>query len=451
MTDPEQRLWQDVLSRLREAHPEICRPWFDDELALLGIRGGVLWVGVADEVKRVHLHRTCLDAFAGAAQAVTGQLVSVRFVAPGVSLDDLAARTGMLDPRAIADQVMADSQPLNPDLCFETFIIGHHNRLAVAFATAIAEKPGAAYNPFFMHAAVGRGKTHLLQAICLRILQTRPGVRLLYTSCGDFMNRYLECVQQGRMSEFRNRFRDVDVLAIDDVHFLAQREGSQEEFFHTFNSLAPIGRQVLMSSDAAPDQIPHLEARLVSRFMQGLVSEISAPDFETRLRILQMKASLRGLNLNDSVAGMIATQFHTNVRELEGAINSLQLRAKVENRPIDEALVRDFLGPRAEPPTVEVSIGAVLAVVAEHYAVKPAEIQGKRRHRSVTVPRHVCIYLARSHTRFSLEEIGGHFGGRDHSTVLHAIKLVDQRRKDDPEFDRIVDGFSKKLAGENRA
>jgi len=338
-----------------------------------------------------------------------------------------------------------ESLVVNPDYCFENFVVGPGNRMAHAAAMAIAVSPGRTYNPFFVHAGVGLGKTHLLQAVCLRIAENNPGAVMHYTSCEGFVTQYFESVQNGEMSDFRHRFRDVDVLVIDDIHFLAKRETSQEEFFHTFNALFQANKQIILSCDAPPEEIPALEERLVSRFKWGLVTKIEAPIFETRVAILKTKAQIRGLNLPDDVACFIAGKLNTNIRELEGAIVKLHIQSIVEQRPIDMNLAKEALGDSMPQPKGEPTLQAIISAVTEFYGVRLTDLQSKGRQRSIALPRQVCMFLARRCTRHSLEEIGGFFGGRDHTTVMHAVETVEEKCKADAEFDLVVRSLEERV------
>lgn len=331
-----------------------------------------------------------------------------------------------------------ESLVVNPDNAFDTFVVGPGNRLAHAAAMAVVSNPGRVYNPFFVHGGVGLGKTHLLQAVCLRLVEANPRLVLYYTSCENFVTQYVESVQSGEMSEFRHRFRDVDVLVIDDIHFLTKRDQSQEEFFHTFNSLYQAHKQIILSSDAPPEDIPQLEDRLVSRFKWGLVAKIEPPSYETRVEILKTKARLRGLEMPAAVAEYIAGRLDTNIRELEGAVVKLQIQAVVEKRPIDLDLARAALGDVPAPVVGEPTIQSIIDAVTEHYSIRLADLQSKHRQRSIALPRQVCMFLARRCTRHSLEEIGGFFGGRDHTTVMHAIRTVEERRTTDAEFENVL-------------
>ena len=338
-----------------------------------------------------------------------------------------------------------ESLVVNPDYGFENFVVGPNNRLAHAAAQAVAGNPGRAYNPYFVHGGVGLGKTHLLQAVCLRIVEANPRAQVYYTSCEGFVSQFFESVQSGEMAEFRHRFRDVDVLVIDDIHFLTKRDRSQEEFFHTFNSLFQANKQIILSSDAPPEDIPDLEERLVSRFKWGLVAKIEAPDYETRIQILKTKARLRGLVMPDDVAEFIAARIDSNIRELEGAVVKLQIQSVVEKCPIDLSLARAALGVEAEPTGGEPTIQSIINAVTDYYGIRLADLQSKHRQRSIALPRQVCMFLARRCTRHSLKEINGFFNKRDHTTVMHAIRTIDHRRTSQPEFDGVLKSLEDRI------
>ena len=346
----------------------------------------------------------------------------------------------------ISEPLYDDGLVLHPDYGFDNFVVGPNNRLAHAAALAVAANPGRAYNPMFVHGDVGLGKTHLLQAICLAILAQRPGAVIYYTSCEGFLTQFMDAVAAGAMSRFRHKFRHVDVLVVDDIHFLAKRDRSQEEFFHTFNSLHQGHKQIVLSSDAAPEDIPDLRTRLVSRFEWGLVAELTPPCYETRVEILKNKSRIRGMNLSDDVACDLAGRMDTNIRELEGAIVKLQVFANVEKKPIDLELVRacfnDPATPKSEP---RIQIQTIITAVTDYYNVKVTDLQSKRRQRSIAQPRQLCMYLARKHTRYSLEEIGGYFGGRDHTTVMHAVRTINDRRETDADFNTVVRSLEEHL------
>ncbi len=313
---------------------------------------------------------------------------------------------------------------LHEDYTFANFVVGSSNRFAYAAASAVAEAPGKSYNPFFLHGSVGLGKTHLLQAVCHQILERDPSTLMLYLSCEAFINQFISSLENNALSTFRHKYRNVDVLLIDDIHLLANKERTQEEFFHTFNTLYNLGRQIVLTSDAPPKEIPTLQERLVSRFKMGMVVEVGTPDFETRVNILRNKARLRGQTLPDDVAHFTAENVSTNIRELEGAVVRLLAYSSLVKQPLNVELAREVLADSMSTRTTAISIQDVVSIVTRFFNVKLSDLQSKRRNQSIAYPRQIGMYLARKHTRLSLEEIGGYFGGRDHTTVLYAIEKI---------------------------
>ena len=435
MSTADQELQQKMHAYLRRHHPEVCRHWFD-QIKIAGVEGGLLRLVVDEPVRLKYLQRACVALFTEAAQSASGRLLTVRFVASEVEKVDTSVKLDRVIKNNFGEDVseapiLIDEQLLlSPDYCFDAFVVGPGNRLAHAAAIAVTSKLGRAYNPFFVHGAVGLGKTHLLQSICQATLRNQPGARILYISCNTFMETFLECVKIGRMNDFRNRFRNVDLLVIDDIHFLSKREQTQEEFFHTFNMLHQSGRQIVLSSDAAPSDIPDLEQRLVSRFNSGLVARIDRPCYETRVSILKAKAKLHDLVLPEDVSAYVAARIDSNIRELEGALTKIRGFALATGRPIQLDLAKEALGVVAlvsGSKNNHPSMQSILDSVVSYYDVKLSDLVGKRRHKSIVLPRQVCMWLARHHTRYSLEEIGGYLGGRDHTTVLHAVRTVTAR------------------------
>ncbi|MFG0325793.1 MAG: chromosomal replication initiator protein DnaA [Phycisphaerales bacterium JB037] len=442
MTDPDRKIWDGMLAYLRAQHPAICRQWFE-EIEPLGVINGTLHLRAHSAVHRNYLHRQCLDPFTEAAQNVTGNLLSVRFLGPE---DEIAPPDNSPSLNGFAGvPALPDTLAINPDYNFGTFVVGPGNRYAHAAALAVGDSPGITYNPLFIHGMVGLGKTHLLQAICLRIQERDPDATIHYLSCEDFVSHFTEAIRTGQVAHFRHWFRDVDILVLDDIHFLASRERSQEEFFHAFNTLYQQGKQIVLSSDAPPEEIPDLEDRLVSRFKCGLVSELEPPDFETRVAILKSKAAIRGLILPDDVAAYVASRVDRNIRELEGAITKLHIRASADRRSIDMDLAHAALGEKPAAAVRGPTIQTIIDVVTDFYSVKLTDLQSKRRQRSIAQPRQICMYLARRLTRHSLEEIGGYFGGRDHTTVMHAVKAVESRSTTEPDFEIIIKDLESRI------
>ena len=480
MPGHDHQVLDDVLAHIRAEHPAVARRWFND-LEPLGIVSGTFGVRAHSDLHRDYLRRNGLDAFNDAVRSVTGQLIAVRVLGPTdqwvsatknekstqekvnqANQADLKVevRPDVLGAGGIQGKSVAsikkpvsqvthvaserawldhdESLPINPDYGFDQFVIGPNNQMAHAASVAVADNPGHAYNPLFIHGGVGLGKTHLLQAICLKIKQQHPGIVMHYVSCDGFMTQFMSAVQSGKMVEFRHTFRDVDILVVDDIHFLAKRDRTQEEFFHTFNTLYQGNKQIILSSDAPPEEIPDLEERMVSRFLWGLVVKVDKPGFETRVEILKRKAHNRGLTLPDDVASEIAHHIDTNIRELEGAITKLQIVASIEKQPIDLDLTRRALGDEFASSTIiegnGPTIEQIISEVSTFYHIKRSDLLGKRRHKSVAHPRQVGMYLTRQNTNHSLEEVGAHFGGRDHTTVMHAVRSISKKCKDDQEL-----------------
>jgi chromosomal replication initiator protein len=353
---------------------------------------------------------------------------------------------GALAPDARFPNFWSDV-PLNDEYTFENFVVGPTNGLAHAAAQAVAEKPALAYNPLFLHGSVGLGKTHILQGTCRSLLERRPDLRVVFLSCETFANQFIRAVQSGDLNNFRNRYRDADVLVIDDIHFLANKERTQEEFFHTFNQLYHSKRQIILSSDSHPRDIPSIEERLVSRFKWGLVTEIEPPGFETRLHIVRMKASARGLGFPADVCSFLAEQITSNIREIEGAISKVASLAELARRPVDIGMAREALRDTLAPSRRQITVDAIVRCVTSHFGVKPVDLQSKRRSRSIAHPRQVCMFLARQLTPHSLVEIGGYFGGRDHTTVMYAVDRVQEEMKTDPALRGLVEDLARELKG----
>ena len=455
MTDPDRAIWVGIVAHLRTHHPNICRQWFADLLPL-GVRAHTMGVRAASDLHRDYLRREGVEAFNDAARTVTGRLVAVRFLGPDEPWDEpagkgAAGRGAPAAPRGehrSSERVRlgrGDALPVSPDHDFASFVAGPNNQLARQAAMGVCEHPGS-YNPLFIHGGVGLGKTHLLEAICLEMSRRYPSRRVQFISCEAFLTRFMASVKDGRMSEFRDDFRDVDALLIDDIHCLSEKDRTQEEFFHTFNALHQANKQIVLSSDAAPRDIPGLEERLVSRFEWGLVAQVDRPGFETRVEILKSKAALRGVELPEDAAAHIAHLKRDHIRQLEGAISTLVNYAAAMDRPIDLALAREAIpGDPAPRPTAGPSIESIISTVTDFYRVKKTDVLGKRRHKSISLPRQVCMYLARAHTRCSLEEIGAQFGGRDHTTVIHAVRTVESRKGGDAAFAEVVASLEDRL------
>jgi chromosomal replication initiator protein len=364
--------------------------------------------------------------------------------APGHTLEELpmAARAAMTSPavEATDSTVEAPAVPgLNSRYTFETFVVGPNNQFAHAAAHAVAQAPSKTYNPLFIYGGVGLGKTHLMQAAGLTIAEKRRSARVVYVSSEKFTNEFIDAIQNNQLVRFRRRYRAADVLLIDDIQFLAGKERSQEEFFHTFNTLFDGHKQIVLSSDRPPAEIGGLEARLVSRFEWGLTAELQPPDIETRLAILRKKAEAMQVKLDAEILEFLARKIRTNVRRLEGALMRVASFASLSPGELTlervEHLLKDILQEEARRA---VTIEQIQRAVAEHYDVRLADMTSKRRPANIAFPRQVAMYLARELTKSSLNEIGDAFGGRDHGTVLHAHRLVKKRIGEEEKLRQVV-------------
>ena len=427
-----ENIFADIVERAKALDPVNSRKWFED-LTVSHLNGGTMGIGCADEATAQYLRDNCKDSFTQAAQQITGHLVSVDFkVAEKKISEDNSPR-----PRL--------STGLHPDYTFKNFVVGPSNRLAHASCVAVSQSLGRTYNPLFLYGNSGLGKTHLLHAVCGEAGRRPGGAIIQFLSCEEFVNRFIRAIEHGSLAGFQSQFRSVDALVIDDIQFLREREQSQEEFFHTFNALYNNGKQIILSADSPPSDIPSLEERLISRFNWGLVARVDPPSYDTRVAIVQKKAHLRGLDVSKEIAEYIARKVHANIRELEGALTNIYAVATTTGEDITLKLAQKALDGQAASDSRHITITDIIEVVTNHFDVRLADLQSKRRSQSITEPRQICMYLARSLTRHSLEEIGGHLGGRDHTTVMHACSKIKQARNADPKMKATLNQLTNKI------
>jgi len=433
-----ENIFTDIVERAKAIDPGNARKWFD-ELNVLHFDGGSIGIACPDASNVRFLDDNCRSSFTRAAQQITGHLVTVDFVVGTAG-------------RAVSDVDAARVGPaLHPDYTFDNFVVGPSNRLAHASCVAISQSPGQTYNPLFLYGSAGLGKTHLLHAVCHEVQHRLDGAVIQLLSCEDFVNRFIRAIEQGNITGFHSQFRTVDALIIDDIQFLREREQSQEEFFHTFNALYNNGKQIILSADSPPNEIPSLEARLISRFNWGLVARVDPPSYETRIAIVQKKAHLRGLQINDEIAEYIARQVQANIRELEGALTTIYALATTLAEPVTLQLAQTALEGQIKLATRHITISDIIDVVTRHFDVRLTDLQSKRRSQSITVPRQICMYLARRLTKHSLEEIGGHLGGRDHTTVMHACSKISGSQESDPKMQALLDELTKRITQTQQA
>jgi len=330
---------------------------------------------------------------------------------------------------------------LNSRYTFDTFIVGPSNQFAHAACRAVAEAPSRSYNPLFIYGGVGLGKTHLMHAIGQYVLQHDAGLKLTYISSERFMNEMINAVRYDRILDFRERYRSVDILLVDDIQFVSGKEGTQTEFFHTFNALYDAQKQIVLSSDRPPHEIPALEERLRSRFEWGLIADIQSPDLETKVAILRRKAEAEAVPLPDNVAMYIAGRIKSNIRELEGSLIRLIAFASLTGREISLELTQEVLRNVIDQDDKAVTIESIQKYISDYYQLKVAELKSRNNSKSIAMPRQIAMYLCKTLTHASLPEIGRSFGGKHHSTVIHSIKKVDELRKRDEDFNNLISGF----------
>ncbi len=350
--------------------------------------------------------------------------------------------------RGIQEELQFESF-LNPTYNFDTFVVGPSNRFAHAASLAVAESPGKAYNPLFIYGGVGLGKTHLMQAVCHHIKNSKKRMKVYYTSSEKFTNQLILAIQNRTTENFRKKYRNVDVLLIDDIHFIAGKESTEEEFFHTFNELYDSHRQIVISGDRPPSEIPTVEKRLVSRFQWGLVVEMLPPDFETRVAILKRKALSRGLSVSDDVLYYIAEGITSNIRELEGALIKIIAYSSINQVEVDKTLAKEMLKDiiKKNDDNKIISVDMIKNEVIKVFHLKPSDLLSRKKVKNIVFPRQVAMYLTRELTDLSLPEIGLNFGGRDHTTVLHAYEKIKRKLVQDKDFHKLIENLKLKIQG----
>ncbi|MCD4690650.1 chromosomal replication initiator protein DnaA [bacterium] len=417
-------LWAHCLETIREeTEGQSYRTWFEPTRGV-ELTDGTLKIEVPNRFFADWLEEHYMSLIARAVQEHAGEALKAEFLVSHRRPDEyepVSTRRPAPPPLTV---VAADECQLNPRYSFSTFVVGSGNRFAQAASMAVAEAPGSTYNPLFIYGGVGLGKTHLMQAIGHYAREHRPGMSVYYVSSETFMNELITSIQRNTTLEFRDKYRSKDLLLIDDVQFLAGKESTQEEFFHTFNALYLAHKQIVLTSDRPPKQIATLEERLVSRFESGLLTDIQAPDLETRIAILNRKAELDGISIPNDVIHLIANCVTTNIRELEGSLVRLLAFSSLTGSEMTIDLAQEVLSEFLGKPRGPDSVARIQQVVAETYGVPVEKMKARGRASQIAHARQVAMYLARELTHMSLAQIGEHFGGRDHTTVLHAHRKI---------------------------
>lgn len=443
------QLWEKTLNIVKSEMTEVSFNTWIKSCEPLSMASDSIKIGVPNEFTRDILEQRYKDLVANAIRLISSKKYTIEFLIESdfqkeeVNAKDTSKETQKHSSVVVSDEMSAT---LNPKYTFDSFVIGNSNRFAHAASLAVAEAPAKAYNPLFIYGGVGLGKTHLMHAIGHYILQNNSKSKVVYVSSEKFTNELINSIKDDKNEEFRNKYRNVDVLLIDDVQFIAGKERTQEEFFHTFNALHDANKQIILSSDRPPKEIPTLEDRLRSRFEWGLIADIQAPDFETRMAILKKKADVENLNVANEVMVYIATKIKANIRELEGALIRIVAYSSLTGRDITVDLASEALKDIiSNKHSKNITIDTIQDVVSSYYNLRVEELKSQRRTRNVAYPRQIAMYLSRKLTDLSLPKIGEEFGGRDHTTVIHAYEKISQNLKTDEVLQNTVNDITKKL------
>ncbi|WP_269523669.1 chromosomal replication initiator protein DnaA [Coraliomargarita parva] len=465
-----QSLWDSVNQELKNLFPaDIYSMWFE-ELACVEESDSKITLMAPSEFNAIWIENNYLDVISQQARAFSGMPVTVQVqvkerAEEKVEETTSSAKSGESSSNRLSGHGTASSRSsrsfqaeapsrrtlLNPRNTFENFVVGSGNQLAHAASIAVANAPGRAYNPLFVFGDTGLGKTHLMHAVAHQMLATNPNARIAYVSTEKFTNEFIHAIRENKLAKFRKYYRTVDALLVDDIHFLSGKESTQEEFFHTFNDLFESGRQIFLASDRPANEIERLENRLISRFQWGLVTDIQAPDFETRVAILRKKAEAMRLELDESVMNFLAERVSRNVRRMEGALTRIASYDALIDQKLDLSAVERLLSDLLQEETAsKVTVDQIQKKVSDYYQIRFSELVGRRRTSAIVFPRQVAMYICRTLTSEPLKSIGDAFGGRDHGTVIHACKQVENMMEQDGTVKRSVDYLIKQIS-HNRA
>lgn len=467
-----QAIWEQILVELSKDISKLSCDSFLKPIVPLSINEQILELGTPNQFVKEFLEDRYVDSIKAATAKVTNNNLQLKIInlqlgdtvepelvstVPSISSVNTAEEFVLTTSTAVTattapeikttnSVILEDSFSLNPKYVFETFVTGNSNRFAHAAALAVAEAPAKVYNPFFMYGGVGLGKTHLMHAIGHRILEKNPNLRVLYISSEKFTNELINSIRDGNPESFRQKYRNIDVLLVDDIQFLSKKEHTQEEFFHTFNTLHNANKQIIISSDRPPREIQTLEDRLRSRFEWGLITDIQAPDLETRIAILRKKALLENLTVPNDVMLFIASRIDNNIRELEGALIRVMAYASLTNQVVTNELVSEALKdvfPHGK--TKEITLELIQEIVSSYFKIKMEDLLAKKRTRNLAFPRQIAMYLSRELTDTSLPRIGELFGGRDHTTVIHAHDKIARERNEDNKLNNTIKELIKRI------
>ena len=443
--------WDEILGIVKKEH-DLSDVRFDTwlkPLKVYDVSGNVVTIVASDQVRLSYINKNYKLPLQVTISEVTGMTdCEVKFILP----EDVPAKKSTSEAAPDQNSRFKDrceEANLNPKYAFNTFIVGSNNKLAQAAALAVAESPGNTYNPLFIYGGAGLGKTHLMHSIAHFIIENDDNSKVLYVTSEEFTNELIETIRNGNntaMSKFREKYRNIDVLLIDDIQFIIGKESTQEEFFHTFNSLHSAKKQIIISSDKPPKDMEILEERFRSRFEWGLIADITLPDYETRMAILHKKEELEGYNISEEVINYIATNIKSNIRELEGAFNKVMASSKLEKKEVTlelaEQALKDIISPNEQKV---ITPDYIISVVAEHYHVTVAELCGNKRSSKIVMPRQIAMYLCREIIDTSLKTIGKNLGNRDHTTIMHGIEKIEKELATNDNLRNSIDTLKKKI------
>ncbi len=443
MDDQLITVWDQAREIMRNELMTVSFSTWIETIDPIAIEGNTLILQTTGNLNRNVLENRYNDLIKNTIKHITNQDYIIKYIIPEENSIELKKQ------RDIQIGDFFENNNLNPRYTFDEFVVGNSNRFAHAASLAVSESPAKAYNPLFLYGGVGLGKTHLMHAIGHYILSQNKNSRVFYVSSEKFTNELINSIKDDKNEEFRNKYRTVDVLLVDDIQFIAGKERTQEEFFHTFNALYEANKQIIVSSDRPPKEIPTLEDRLRSRFEMGLISDIQAPDFETRIAILRKKSERDRVDIPSEVFEFIATKIKSNIRELEGALNRVVAYASLTKKEVDITLVNEALKDIfSSAQARKVDVNLIKLTVAEYFNMKVDDFESKKRTRQIAYPRQIAMYISRELTDLSLPKIGEEFGGRDHTTVIHACDKINTEIKANYEMKNKIDSIIKEIKGE---
>jgi chromosomal replication initiator protein len=440
-----EEIWNNSLSKIEEKiGSSIVDLWFRP-IKLSQMKEQLVTIEIPNRFFKDWIEDNYPDLIAESIGSLLGSPVTVRFRIAEKIDPDLKKMDMRMENRR--QKLASRGIYLNPKYTFKSFVTGPSNEFAYAAAERVAETPGKVYNPLFIYGGVGLGKTHLMTAIGNAVIDKKPDITVIYVSAEQFTNEVVSAIRHEKMGELKDKYRNVDLLLLDDIHFIANKTQTQEEFFHTFNAIYERQKQIVISSDRPPKEIGAVTDRLRSRFSMGLIADIQPPELETKIAILQKKAEMEKIFIPEEVAYYLASKVKSNIRELEGCLIRLGAQASITGKPITKDMAKNILQDLIEEDEKPVTTDSVQKIVCEHFALKLADMKAKKRTKEIALPRQIAMYLSKQLTNLSLSDVGKNFGGKDHATVIYACKQVEEKRAKDEAFNRMIESLLRKIKG----